>query len=254
MAEASPADLPAAAEAQLDPSSVLDAERFLDYERSVVRTPLFERTLAALDRPGLEVCDVGGASGVFLTALEKESPHPFHGTVLEVDPAYRDRQINPRMGFLEASILDNDLPDASFDLMTFRHILHHLVGDSVAACRALQRKAVSELLRLTRPGGQVIFQEQTNEVRRFSSAVYHLSRFANRYRLRWRYFETGTVVISFLTSAELAALVRGLQDQRGDFQIEAESYAPRRVDLRWKLTLLMSRLGDAVYVLRKDPA
>ena len=39
--------------------------------------------------------------------------------------------------------------------------------------------------------------EQVNRVKTFSRLVYHLSSLANRRRLRWRFFEAGTVVVSF---------------------------------------------------------
>ena len=237
---------------QMDPGKILDADRFMDYEQSVKRSPLIEALVSLIDRPGLRICDVGGASGVFLQEIARQSSHPIEGTILEVNEDYRSKVVNPSLSFLLASIVDNDLPDASFDVVTFRHILHHLVGNSVAESLALQEKALSEMLRLTRPGGYVLFQEQIHFVRPFSRAVFHLSKLANRFKIRWRYFETGTVVISFLTPDELSALVKRHCDA-GQGTVERVEITRRSVQWRWRLTLLMSRVGDALFLLRKAP-
>ncbi|MCB1033259.1 MAG: class I SAM-dependent methyltransferase [Acidobacteria bacterium] len=195
---------------------------------------------------------MGGASGVFLNQVRQTSGHPFEGTILEVNDAYRTKMVHPSLRFLEASILDNDLPDGSFDIVTFRHILHHLVGGSVQDCLALQRKAISELLRLTRPGGYVLFQEQIHFVKPFSRAVFHLSKLANRYKIRWRYFETGTVVISFLTPGELSTLVDEQCGTHGA-TLEKREFTRRQVQWRWRLTLLMNKVGDGLFLLKKSP-
>lgn len=236
---------------QLDPGEILDADRFMDYERGVKRSRLVAALLGVLDRPGMELCDVGGATGVFLNEILAKSPHPIRGTILEVNEKYRSHVVRPEFEFLCTSIVDNQVPDDTFDAVTFRHVLHHLVADSVPETLALQENALSELLRITRPGGYVIFEEQVHWVQPFSRAVYHLSKLANRYRIRWRFFETGTVVISFLTPAELAAMVARHRDA-GRLTVCYEQCTRRRVRWRWRLTVLMSRVGDALYVLRKE--
>ncbi|NOX59387.1 MAG: class I SAM-dependent methyltransferase, partial [Planctomycetes bacterium] len=189
---------------QLDPRATLDPDRFMDYERSVLRSRLVDSLHAVIDRPGLHVCDVGGATGVLLQKLREHSQHPFEATVFEVNEAYADRMAHPSIAFRQGSIVDNDLPAGSFDVVTCRHIIHHLVADSVAETLTLQRKAIAELLRITKPGGYLIFEEQVNLVKSFSRTVYHLSKLANRLRFNWKYFETGGVVISFLTPGEIS--------------------------------------------------
>jgi len=79
---------------------------------------------------------------------------------MEVAETYRDKLVSNEIDFLHASILDNTIPDDSFDIVTFRDMLHHLVADTVAGTLANQRRAFDELLRIVRPGGYLIFEEE----------------------------------------------------------------------------------------------
>ena len=235
---------------QLAVEDVLDPTRFMDYESSALKSPTVGYVLRLIDRPGLRVGDIGGASGAFLQEIGRLAEHPFEGTVLEVDGYYRDRQVDPAIAFIEASILDSGLPDGSFDLLTFRHVLHHLVSDSVKGTLALQRRALAEMMRLLAPGGHLVFQEQINRVKLFSRMVYYLSLLFNRYKIRLRYFETGVVVVSFLTPKEVEKTI-GAMGRESRLQVLHSSFQKRRESLRWKLTLLMAFGGDVTYVLGK---
>jgi SAM-dependent methyltransferase len=235
---------------QLEPGRVLDAERFGEYERLFDRSWMLEQCSARIDRPGLRICDVGGATGVFLGELLDRAAHVFEGTVLEVDPRHETRLARDELRFIQGSILENDLPDGAFDFVTFAHILHHLVGDSARASRTLQERALAEMLRITKPGGYLVFEEQVNCVAPFARAVYELSRLANRTGLRWRFFEAGTVVVRFMTPAEIAAQLE-VHVRDGRARIEERAFTPWEMGLRWKITLLMSRVGACRYVLRK---
>ncbi len=236
---------------QLDPTETLDPDRFMDYERSVLRSRLVESILSVIDRPNMRVCDVGGATGVLLQKLREHSAYPIDATVFEVNDAYAGRMAHPSIRFEHGSIIDNDLPSGSFDVVTCRHIIHHLVADTIRDTLLLQKKAIAELIRITRPGGYLIFEEQVNLVKPFSRAVYHLSKLANRAKFNWKYFEAGNVVISFLTPAEISAMV-GVHAANGTIAVEQENLSRRAVELRWKLTLLMSRGGDMLYVISKN--
>jgi 2-polyprenyl-3-methyl-5-hydroxy-6-metoxy-1,4-benzoquinol methylase len=236
---------------QLDPLETLDPDRFMDYERSVLRSRLVESILSVIDRPNMSICDVGGATGVLLKKLREHSSHPIDATVLEINDAYADRMAHPSIHFRHGSIIENDLPSGSFDIVTCRHIIHHLVADSIPATLALQRKAIAELIRITKPSGYLIFEEQVNLVKPFSRAVYHLSKLANRAKFNWRYFEAGHVVISFLTPNEISEMINR-HAANGTISVETQSLTRRKVELRWKLTLLMSRGGDMLYVINKN--
>ncbi len=235
---------------QLDPKEVGDLHRFLEYEQALDRTWRLDRLVELIDRPGLAVCDVGGASGLFLDALAERARHPFRGTVLEVDERYATVLTRPDLLFLHASIVANDLPPDHYDIVTFQHVLHHLVGDSVQATLALQQRGLLEMMRITKPGGYLVFEELVNRVKPFARLVFLLSRTAVRFRVRVKFFDVGTVVVSFPTPGEVHTLVQRASAVHPLRVMEAD-YIPWQMPWRFRLTLLMSTVGSAVYVMRK---
>jgi ubiquinone/menaquinone biosynthesis C-methylase UbiE len=235
---------------QLDTARVLDADRFAEYEDVLSRGWMIDRIVERMDRPGLRICDVGGARGRFLQEVAEKATHPFEGTILEVDESYRERVVSPDFAFVHGSVVDNDLPEASFDFVTFQHVLHHMVSDTLAHSRALQEESLAAMLRLTKPGGFLIFEEQTNRVAPFARLVYLLSRAANSADLRWRFFDVGGVVVSYLTPGEIRAWVER-ERARGRLEVESEEFTPWDMPWRWKLTLLMAWTGASGWVLRR---
>jgi SAM-dependent methyltransferase len=238
---------------QLDPAQILDAERFMQYEGLLSRAWTLERLQKLIDRPGMAVCDVGGATGRFLDELARSARFPIRAAVLELDERYRAQLARPDLDFVHGSILENDLPADRFDVVTFQHVLHHLVSDSARATRKLQEAALAEVVRITRPGGHILFEEEVNRVKPFSRLVYELSRLANRLRLRWRYFEAGTVVVHFLTPEEIEGMVQA-HAHAGTLSVLERGYVPWDMPWRWRLTVLMSRVGSISYLLRKRAA
>ena len=235
---------------QLDPTGILDADRFAEYEQALGRTWILERMLERIDRPGLEVCDVGGARGRFLAAVASQARFPIQGTILEVDERHREHLVRPEFAFIHGSVVDNDIPDGAFDIVTFQHVLHHMVSDSVRNTRALQERTLQEMIRITRPGGWLVFEEQVNRVVPFSRLIYWLSRTTNQHGLRWRYFDVGAVVVSYLTPREIQAWVSHACSE-GRVAVEAEEFTRWEMPWRWRLTLLMAWSGASSFVLHR---
>ena len=234
---------------QINPGEHLDAERFLDYEPKVKASAIIPHTLNVIDADHTKICDVAGASGVFLNELIQRSDVTIEPFIVEVDNAYRDKLVNDKINFLHTSILDNDIEDNSFDIVTFRDMLHHLVADSVAGTLANQHRAFDEMLRITKPGGYLIFEEEANNVRLFSRLVYLMSKFANRHKVRSKFFDAGTVIVSFMTPAEIRQTLEARKEKFG-LEILVSSFVPQPMPWRWRLTVLMSSISYATYVIR----
>ena len=125
---------------QMPVDKVLTPDRFMDYEQGIRESRLVDLAMERIVRDGMEVCDIGGASGVFLNELLNRSKYPFNATLMEVVDEYRLRLVDERINYRLASVLDNDIPDGSFDMITFRHIVHHLVADNIAETLDNQRR------------------------------------------------------------------------------------------------------------------
>ncbi|MBU0714246.1 MAG: class I SAM-dependent methyltransferase [Verrucomicrobia bacterium] len=234
---------------QMPVDKVLTPDRFMDYEQEVKGSRLVDLALARIVRDGMEVCDIGGASGVFLGELLNRSKYHFNATLLEVVDEYRVRLVDERINYRLASVLDNDIPDGSFDMITFRHIIHHLVADNIVKTLDNQRRAFEQIFRMVRPGGYLVFQEQVHYVRLFARMVYHMSLLANKMRIRSRFFDAGTVVVAFPTTEEIKCFLDANKSACA-FAIEEYFNEPKNMPLRWKLTLLMKNVGDLTYVIK----
>ena len=233
---------------QLDPREVLDRHRFLEYEQALDRTWRLDQLVDLIDSPKTSILDVGGASGFFLSELANRAK--FEGTVLEVEAAYETQLADPGIAFIHGSVVDNDLPAEVYDIVTFQHVLHHLVSDSVGDTRRLQEKGLAEMLRLTKPGGYVVFEEEVNLVKPFARLVYLLSRWANRVGIRVKFFEAGQVVVAFPTRAEIDRHVDRITANGAGVVLE-RGYIPWQMSWRWRLTLLMAWVGSATVVIQK---
>lgn len=234
---------------QMPVDKVLTPDRFMDYEQGIRESCLVDLALARIVRDGMAVCDIGGASGVFLSELLKRSTHPFNATLMEVVDEYRGRLVDERIHYHLASVLDNDIPDGSFDIITFRHIVHHLVAENIAETLANQRRVFEQVFRMVRPGGYLIFQEQVHYIRLFARMVYRMSLLANKMGIKNRFYDAGTVVVAFPAAQEIQSFIDA-NKSKYSFDIEEYLNEPRDMPLRWKLTLLMKSIGDVTCVIK----
>ncbi|MCX7825899.1 MAG: class I SAM-dependent methyltransferase [Verrucomicrobiae bacterium] len=233
-----------------DPKAAMDVEKFLGYEQGITHPHLIPSVLELITRPGLKILDVGGASGFFLNEIMTKAGYAVEATNLEFMAEYRDRQVNKQIRFLEGSILDSGIPDGSYDIVTFRHILHHLVADNIRQTLGNQQRALGEMARLVKPGGYLVFEEEVNRVWLCSRIVYFLSKWACRLGIKSDfYFGAGSVVVSFMTPSEIEAMLERLRPQY-DLQLIKRQYQPWQMGWRWKLSVLMSWVGSLLCVIR----
>jgi SAM-dependent methyltransferase len=231
---------------QLAPKEILTPDRFVEYEQTIIGSERVACALELITRDGLDILDIGGASGVFLNELKTKSKHRSRLFNLEVDDTYENQQISKDIHFINGSIINSSLDNERFDLVTLRHILHHLVGPDLKTTRANQQRALQEVFRITKKGGYILVEEEVNDIKLFSRIVYVLSKLANKYKLRNQAFDAGTVIVSFMTPVEIAKVLQELP-----LEILRQSYVRWNMPLRWKLTLLMSRVGHVLWVAKK---
>jgi len=70
---------------------------------------------------------------------------------------YGQRQIADSIRFVQTSILQPGLADDAFDVVIARNVLHHLIGHNLRQARQNQGYVFGELLRVTRPGGLIVY-------------------------------------------------------------------------------------------------
>jgi len=121
------------------------------------------------------ICEFGGGSGATLAEIESrctgrapKSDQKKAGLRLsnaELVAAYAQHQVNPNIEFEATSILNSPFADDTFDVVFSRHVYHHLVGDTLMHTRKNQQRAIDEMCRVVKPGGIVVIEEQTNQLR-----------------------------------------------------------------------------------------
>jgi ubiquinone/menaquinone biosynthesis C-methylase UbiE len=102
--------------------------------------------------------DIGGGNGVFADRVLAAYPNAT-AVVLDLSQMLLDRnRPNPRKTLVHGSATDlagRVEESSSFDIICCNWLLHHLVGDSYAACNSHQRGLLQEVRRLLSPRGRV---------------------------------------------------------------------------------------------------
>jgi ubiquinone/menaquinone biosynthesis C-methylase UbiE len=104
--------------------------------------------------PDMEVLSVGCGPGVILGAICALHPS-VRGTGIDISPdrvadAIRKNRDNPRARFVSGDAHAMQFPEESFDVVYCRMLLQYLQK---------KERAVSELVRVCRPGGKVLLQD-----------------------------------------------------------------------------------------------
>jgi SAM-dependent methyltransferase len=215
----------------------------------------YEADAALRTGSALRVCEFGGADGLLLASIGERLGGDAELVNAELVQAFAQRQASPAIRFVPTSILDAAFPANAFDVVIARHVLHHLIADTLAGTRSNQARAFKELARITRPGGLVLIEEHVNPSAWSCSLLYHLSRFATKIRLRVSSFEiTPHTVVAFLTPRDLARL--GPEATQGRLAPLAEDFLPVAMPIQWRLMMLRRNSGNlflAHRVLPREP-
>ncbi len=135
----------------------LDVELDRLREQALTWWPKEARTLLWYGlKDGMSVFEPGAGPGFITEQLLTMLPNS-RITVIERDPALIDKATiylqgkhDGRLQIVEASIMDTDLPDNTFDFAYARYLFQHL-PDPVAAAK--------EILRVLKPGGKLVIAD-----------------------------------------------------------------------------------------------
>ena len=138
-----------------------------------------------------------------------------------------------------------------FDIVLLAAVLHHLVGKTRGESKRLARAAVENSLKLLRDGGHLIVVEPTFSPAAAMSLVFWVKKIITTITgRRVGIFDTwnniGAPVVSYLTTAELVALLASGPDCRIDDVHEEEC----TVNLLMRFAMISKR-SDTTVVVRK---
>ena len=233
---------------QLSPKKILEPERFLLYEGSD-NSLIVPIILNLIKKDNTSICDVGGASGKLLKEIVNKSNFKIKPVIMDIDDFYQDKICNYNIEFLNESVLNNKLDDNHFDIIIFRHLLHHLISNNLKNTIKIQKLALDEIFRITKRNGYVIFLEQVNNNKLFSWIIYLLSKLANKLEINIKLFYTGKVIVHFLSYNYIKKLL-GEFKKKYNLRIYRTQYFHWKLSLKWRITLLMSNVGSVFYIIK----
>lgn len=197
----------------------------------------------------IKICEFGGAGGILLDSINKSTKLKIKLYNAEIVEKYRDYQINPKIQFHKDSILHSRFPDNFFDCVIIRDVLHHLIGKDYRATINNQKKALTELKRITKPQGIILIEELVGQSALAVKIIYFLSKLNSKIGLRSRRFQiTPNTIILMLTSEKLAKLV-GLIF--GSKNIIKKIYVPSVRNWRIKMVHLWCNSGKFILMIKK---
>ena len=188
----------------------------------------------------------GGGSGAFLDlVIENTSFKETYNTEL-VYEAYR-KQVNGGICLMGGNALNLPFKDCSFEWVVVKNLLHHLVGGTRRKSKTFAKRAVEELIRVTKDGGYIIILDQYNGHRLFSSVIFYLTLFFSVFGISFKSFGWGkNVIVSFLTPDETRDFLTGT----GNVEIVLNVENRLDVSRKLKYTLLMSNIGRLVAIVK----
>jgi len=143
--------------------------------------------------------------------------------------------------------------DQTFDYCIAKNLLHHLVGSTQNESRLNAAKTVEELIRVAKNKGFVIILEQYNKCNLCATLLFHASLLFSHMGISSKFFRMGkNVIVSFLTPGEIQNLL--CRENRGVTKIFLLKNINNdaTVALRFKLSLLMSKVGLTLLIARID--
>lgn len=195
----------------------------------------------------LEICEFGGGAGQLLSEIQNSYPN-YRYTNVEIINDYKQYLASNKINFVLGSVLHSNFPEAAFDIIIMRDVLHHLVGASYKETLSNQRLALSELKRLLRWGGVISIEEFINESDIAGRLIYFITKLNSKIGIHIPHlFISSNVIVSFLTTNKLISLCN---DVFGKNNVKAEIVHQKKI---WYTSLLylFGRLNKAILTINK---
>lgn len=195
------------------------------------------------------ICEFGGGGGNLLQYIASQTGIKGALTNVELVEKYRKFQVDRRIKFICGSVIDSGFDSNTHDIVVVRNVIHHLVADDLQTTRDNQMDAIRELIRVTKPGGLVIIEEQVNYNVLSTLLFYYLSRLATKLNIRIDKLQvTPNTIVGYLTHEKLLWMCERHMDRK---QWVEDSYEKWNLPWYWKMTGLMNNTGEAFIVMQK---
>lgn len=228
--------------------NTLDPDLFMKYAHHMLESRIINAVTTRVNKPNLSICDVGGASGVISNAIILKSPFKIKANVLDIFTKYKDQLVNKDINFIHGSIVKNKFKDNSFDFVIFRDVMHHIIVGNVKETQKNQAKAINEIIRITKSGGYIIFEEEINNSTLSSRILFYLSKFANLVNVQALGLNMGKVVVSFMSKKEIEQILNKYPNK---IKILKRQFIRWNFSFLWKSTMLMNKFYRAFYIIQK---
>lgn len=165
-------------------------------------------------RVNSSLVDIGCGTGNILKYI-KDHTHIEHLYGIDISENYLEKtQENVGCQTLQGSILDDDFAESisnKFDFAILAAVLHHLVGKTRKQSRINASIAISNALKVLKPGGHLLIWEPVFYPEFMMDAVFYAKRFMTKFTSRriqilGRLNNIGAPVVSYFTSEQLEGL------------------------------------------------
>lgn len=197
----------------------------------------------------LDICEFGGGGGNLLEDISKHIKIPLKLTNAELVAKYKLAQANKMIRFVHASVLDSKFQSDTYDVTIVRNVLHHLVAYSHRQTRDNQMDGIRELIRVTKRGGLIVIEEQTNNNLFSCLAFFYLSQLASTLKIRIDRFQiTPNTIVGYMKRSKLQWMCERHMPRKNWIK---DSYEKWSLPWYWRVTGLMEDTGESFIVMRK---
>lgn len=211
--------------------------------RSCILYQYLKKIDKELNRP-LKILDVGCGSGGWLDDINRYFPNnELYG--IDITPRcieYARKNRSQKINFKITSVFDLPFVDNTFDVVISENLLHHLVGKNPKQSKNNAKKALREIMRVTKNKGDILIAEMTMKYRFQSYLLFYISNLFTKLNIIIPSFWLNNVIISFFNSKEFKQFII-----KNDINIIEMNKDYKNNPLRFKITLLWSCIDICIW-------